>query len=358
MTDLPPGSASAREQAELTAARAGDEAAFARLVEPHRRALHAHCYRMLGSVHDAEDALQDTLLAAWRGLAGFEGRSSLRSWLYRIATHAAIRVSERRRRTRVLAHEHGPPRGNVHELGEPVTESVFVEPYPDGELGDPSIEVDPAARYDVRESVELAFVAALQTLPATQRAALVLRDVLAIPAAEVAETLDTSVPAVNSSLQRARRTMATRLGPESQQTALRALGDDRQRALVDAFVRAWEHRDVDGLVELLAEDVRFTMPPLPAWFDGRDAVRRFFTERVFETEWRIVPLTANGQLAVADYRRAPGGEAFTLNALTVLSVRGGRIVALDGFLDPAALRPFGLPGEVPSSSREESGADR
>jgi RNA polymerase sigma-70 factor (TIGR02960 family) len=340
------------ERADLAAARAGDEGAFARLVEPYRRPLHAHCYRMLGSVHDADDALQDALLGAWRGLGGFEGRSSLRSWLYRIATNAALRVSERRAR-RVLAYEHGPSRQAVRDLGEPVTEAVFVEPFPDSGLGDRSADDDPAARYEARESVELAFVAALQTLPSTQRAVLVLRDVLAIPAAEVAETLDTSVPAVNSALQRARGTLERRLGGESQQTALRALGDDAQRALVDNLVRAWERRDVDGIVDLLAEDVRITMPPLPAWYDGRPAVRRFFAERMFSNEWRLRRVAANGQLAVASWMRPPGADAFSISSLVVLTVRDDRIAALDGFLDPAMYEAFGLPPAPPDEPLDE-----
>lgn len=341
-----PATVTDRERADLAAARAGDEAAFARLIEPHRRALHAHCYRMLGSVHDADDALQDALVGAWRGLAGFEGRSALRSWLYRIATHAAFRVSERRGR-RVPAYEHGPSRRAVRDLGEPITEAVFVEPLPDGDIDDRSGDHDPAARYEARESVELAFVAALQALPATQRAVLLLRDVLAIPAAEVAETLDTSVSAVNSALQRARGTMERRLGDESQQTTLRALGDDGRRALVDGLVRAWERRDVDGLVELLAEDVRLTMPPLPAWYDGRAAVRRFFAERMFTNEWRLRPTAANGQLAVAAWMRAPDAASFSISSLVVLTVRGDRFAALDGFLDPAMYAPFGLPATPP-----------
>ncbi len=329
---------------DLAAARAGDEDAFARLVAPHRRALLAHCYRILGSTHDADDALQDALLGAWRGLAGFEGRSSLRAWLYRIATHAALRVAERRPPRRA-ATELAPARTDVHELGEPFTEAVVVEPFPDADLPDPDEAADPQARYEQRESVELAFVAALQALPATQRAVLVLREVLALPAAEVAVTLDTTVAAVNSALQRARATMDARLAGPTQQASLRALGDGGQRRLVGALVSAWERRDVDGVVGLLAEDVRLTMPPLPAWYDGRDAVRAFFAERMFEHEWRIVPTAANRQPAVACYMADDAG-AFPLGALAVLSVADGRIAALDSFLDPEAIRPFGLPSHA------------
>ncbi|HET8621764.1 MAG TPA: RNA polymerase subunit sigma-70 [Acidimicrobiales bacterium] len=335
---------------DLEAARRGDEDAFARLVAPHRRELHAHCYRMLGSVPDAEDALQDALVGAWRGLAGFEGRSSLRGWLYRIATHASLRVSERRPR-RMAATEHAPSRTDVHDLGAPVTESVFVEPYPDAELADWSGRADPEARYELRESVELAFVAALQALPATQRAVLVLRDVLAMPAAEVADILDTTVPAVNSALQRARATADRRREGTSQQARLRALGDAGRRRLVDDLVRAWERRDVDGVVALLADDARLTMPPFPAWYDGRAAVRRFFAERIFAHRWRVLPTTANAQPALAGYMGDDGDEALPLNALVVISVRDGRIAALDSFLDPAAHRPFPLPSEVPAGDR-------
>jgi RNA polymerase sigma-70 factor (ECF subfamily) len=336
---------SARERSDLEAARNGDDDAFARLVEPHRRMLHAHCYRMLGSVHDAEDALQEALVGAWRGLGGFEGRSSLRTWLYRIATNASMRVSEQRSR-RMLAAERVPSSHSVRELGEPITESVFIEPYPDTDMDEGSGYADPEARYELRESVELAFVAALQELPARQRAVLILRDVLGMPAAEVAETLDTSVAAVNSALQRARRTMDGRLEPTSQQATLRSLGAGGQRELLHALVTAWEGSDIDGIVRLLADAVRFTMPPLPAWFAGRAAVAQFFAERVFENPWRLVPMTANGQLALACYMGYATAEAFPLSSINVLTLRGHEIVALDGFLDPVAQQPFGLPAEV------------
>jgi RNA polymerase sigma-70 factor (TIGR02960 family) len=334
---------------DLEAARRGDEDAFARLVAPHRRELHAHCYRLLGSVHDAEDALQDALVGAWRGLPGFEGRSSLRSWLYRIATNASLRLSERRPR-RLAATEYAPSRTSVRDLGEPVTEAVFVEPYPDAELADWTGRADPEARYELRESVELAFVAALQTLPATQRAVLVLRDVLAMPAADVADALDTSVPAVNSALQRARAGLDRRLGGPTQQATLAALGDDGQRALVEALVGAWERRDVDRIVGLLAEDARLTMPPLPAWFEGRAAVGRFFAERMFEQPWHIVATTANCQPALGCYMRDGAGR-FPLTGIVVVSVRPAaagavEVTALDSFLDGGLHPVLGLPGEV------------
>ena len=334
------------ERSDLDAARQGDEAAFTRLVEAQRRPLHAHCYRMLGSVHDADDALQDTLLAAWKGLHGFAGTGSFRSWLYRIATNASIRAGERRRR-RMLTPDLGPAYTQVWDLGETVTESVFIEPYPDAGLADRSGATEPEARYDLLESVELGFVAALQDLPATQRAVLVLREVLAIPATEVAETLDTTVAAVNSALQRARKTMEGRLDPVTQQVTRRALGDDGEQQLVRSFVRAWEQHDVDGLVGLLVADARLTMPPMPAWFEGRDAIGRFFAERAFADEWKLVPSTASGQLAVVGYVGNDAG-AYPLQNLNVLTLRGREIVALDCFHDPTIHPRFSLPAEAPA----------
>jgi RNA polymerase sigma-70 factor (ECF subfamily) len=328
------------EASVLEAARQGDEDAFARLVGPHRVGLHAHCYRMLASVHDADDALQEALAGAWRGLKTFEGRSSFRSWLYRIATNAAIRVGQRRQR-RVLAADLGVRNGSVHDLGEPITESVFVEPYPDTELRAWSVEFDPAARYDMLESVELAFVAALQELPAQQRAVLILRDVLAMPTAEIAETIDTSVVAVNSALQRARARVERRRAGQSQQATLRALGTERERELVAALVGAWERHDIDGVVDLLAEDVRFTMPPLPAWFEGRAAVTRWF-ERMFEYVWRVRPVSANGQLALACYMGERPGATLQLSAVNVITVGDRHVGALDGFVSAEAKEPFAL----------------
>jgi RNA polymerase sigma-70 factor (TIGR02960 family) len=324
------------EQALLEAARRDDGAAFARLVEPYRAELHAHCYRMLGSVQDAEDALQDALLGAWRGLAGFEGRGSLRAWLYRITTNACLRLLKRRPR-RLLSADYGPPFDQVDDLGEPVAEPLWLEPYP-----------TPEGRWELRESVELAFVAALQHLPATQRAVLILREVLGFSAAEVAGILDTSPAAVNSALQRARRAVDERVPHPSQQAELDALGPDGRRELVDAFVAAWERADVAALLELLADDARFTMPPLPAWFSGRADIGRFLAGRMFATPWRLVPISANGQLAFACYQGQEAGQGagrFRLGAINVVGLRGGRVAELAGFIDPALHRHFGLPQE-------------
>jgi RNA polymerase sigma-70 factor (ECF subfamily) len=338
----------------LAAARGGDERAFERLVAPRRQELLAHCYRMLGSAHDAEDALQDSLLAAWRGLGGFEGRSSWRSWLYRVATNACLRTIERRPK-RVLTPDYGPPWTQTDDLGEPVAEPIWLEPWIEREPASDRADSDPAARVLEREGVELAFLAALQHLPGTQRAVLILREVLGYSAAEAAAMLDTTPASVNSALQRARVAVEERVPGRSQQAELAQLGDEGARALVDEFVAAWERADLPALVGLLAEDAQFTMPPLPAWFDGRDSVRRFIAERVFATPWRLVPLWANAQPGFACYLRQPGEDRFTLGAVNVLSIRDGLITRINGFLDPAmfarARVPNGWPGEKAHDDR-------
>ena len=255
----------------LEAARGGDENAYRDLLEPYRGELHAHCYRMLGSVHDAEDALQDASLRAWRGLGKFEGRSSLRSWLYTIATNTCLNQISRRPK-RVLPIDYGPAADPHGGPGEPVVESVWVEPYPDETLGVEDGLAAPEARYEQRESVELAFIAALQLLPPNQRAVLILREVLGFSAQEVAESLDTSVASVNSALQRARKTVDDRLPEQSQQATLRALGDDELSEIVERYVEAWEQNDFETVVEMLAEDATFAMPPLASWFGGREEI--------------------------------------------------------------------------------------
>jgi RNA polymerase sigma-70 factor (TIGR02960 family) len=300
---------------------------FEERIAPHRSELHAYCYRMLGSLQDAEDALQEALLGAWRGLEKFEGRSSLRSWLYRIATNACLQLIAQRP-TRLLSTEYSPATVGVG-LAAFVQEPIWLEPYP--------ARAD--ASYEELESVELAFVAALQHLPGTQRAVLILREVLGFDAAEVAELVESSVPAVNSALQRARQAVSERVPPLTQQATLRGLSEAKQRELVTAYVDAWARADANALVSLLCRDARFSMPPIPNWFEGRDAVVRFFAERVFATPWRLVPLRASGQLAFACYQ----GPEFRLGALNVVTLEGGSIRELTGFLDPKVHAHFLLP---------------
>jgi RNA polymerase sigma-70 factor (ECF subfamily) len=337
----------------VEAARQGDEDAYAALVAPHRTALHAHCYRMLGSAQDAEDALQEALLRAWRGLPTFAGRSSLRSWLYTITTNACLKLIERRP-TRVLPVDFGPA-GDPHgELDAPVTESVWINAFP-GDRLDALDGRAPEARYEQRESVEIAFVAALQHLPARQRAVLILRDVLGFTGAEVADTLDMTPDAVYSALQRAHRTVDDRLPSQSQQTALRLIGDERLRVLVDRYVDAWQSGDVDALVSLLAEDATIAMPPFRTWYAGRDDVATFLRKIPFSGRaWRVLPCPANGQLGFAHYRLMDSGR-FEWHAIHLVGVRDGEISDITAFLDPEGHTLFGMPATVgPTRSRDSA----
>jgi RNA polymerase sigma-70 factor (ECF subfamily) len=319
------------EQELLQAARAGNDGAFEPLVQPYRGELHAHCYRMLGSVHDAEDAVQEALLRSWRGLKRFEGRSSLRSWLYKIATNTCLNHLAKRPK-RVLPVDYGPSWDPHDGVGEPVVESVWIEPYPDAQLGD--AVASPEARYEQREGVELAFVAALQHLPANQRAALILREVLGFSAAEVAEALQTSVASVNSALQRARKTVDEKLPEQTQQATLRELGDERLREIVERYIAALGSDDVDAVVSMLAEDAAWSMPPLASWFRGLDDVAGFLARGPMSGEWRWRRLatTANGQPTVAAYTWDEAEACYLPFALDVITFEGDRIKEVTAFL--------------------------
>ncbi len=340
----PDPSTAVLESTLVAAARGGDEIAFEQLVAPYRKELLAHGYRMLGSVQDAEDALQEALLGAWRGLVGFEERSSIRTWLYRITTNACVKTGERRPK-RLVSMDYNPAFQDVWQLGEVNPERSWLEPMPGTLLSEST--ASPEARYDARESVELAFVAALQHLPATQRAVLILREVLAFTAAEVAELLETTVASVNSALQRARAALEQRVHGESQQAILNRLGEERQRELATTFIAAWERADVPVLLDMLVEDARFSMPPLPAWFQGHADIGRFLGERCFATPWRMLPTSANGQLALACYQEKPDSPVYPLSAINVLTLRGDRIAEITGFIDPARYPRFDLPPHLP-----------
>jgi RNA polymerase sigma-70 factor, ECF subfamily len=321
---------------------AGDEGAFAELVEPHRRALHAHCYRMLGSVHDAEDAVQETLLRAWRSLSSFRGQSSLRSWLYAIATNVCLRAIERRPR-RVLPIDYGPPADPHESLGEPLVESTWIEPYPDERLGLDGGLAGPEARYEQRESVELAFIAALQHLPARQRAVLILREVLGFSGAEVAEALDTTPASVYSALQRAHQSVDHHLPEVSQQATLRSLGDDRLREIVERYVQAWERNDVGAIAAMLTESATLAMPPTASWFRGRDAVVAALGAVPLNggPRWRLIPTRASGQLAAMAYIWDGAAGNFVPRHLAVLTLQGAMIEEIAAFIDPSAPAPPG-----------------
>jgi RNA polymerase sigma-70 factor, ECF subfamily len=308
----------------LQAARAGDEVAFAGLLKPYERELHAHCYRMLGSVFDADDALQDAELRAWKALKRFEGRSSLRSWLYTIATNTCLTQIQRRPK-RVLPVDYGGPTDPLTGPGQPITETVWVEPYPDAELEDGL--AGPEARYEQRESVELAFIAALQHLPASQRAVLILREVLGFSAKEVAEAMETTVASVNSALQRARGSIEERVPERSQQETLRTLGDEEIEQIVKTYVDAWERNDIETVVSLLTEEAAISMPPLASWFGPRDQFEAFLREHPMNgrIRWKMAITTANGQPAFGAYAWDPDEQAYLAFALNVLTFEGDKI---------------------------------
>lgn len=323
----------AREPQLLDAARRGDEGAFERLLRPYRSELQAHCYRMLGSVHDAEDAMQEASLRAWRALGRFEGRASLRSWLYTIATNVCLNQIARRPK-RVLPVDYGPATDPHAGPGEPVVESVWIEPYPDEQLGLADGLAGPEARVEQREAVELAFVAALQHLPATQRAVLILREVLGFSAKETAEALETTTASVNSALQRARAAVDERLPERSQQATLREIGDDELRALVDRYVDAWERNDVQTVVDMLAEDATFAMPPLASWFGPKPEIAEFLAAFPLggDWQWKTRVVRANGQPAIGYYAWDPEAKTHLPFALNVLTFRGREISDVVAFV--------------------------
>jgi RNA polymerase sigma-70 factor (ECF subfamily) len=328
----------------ISRAQTGDGDAFGELTGPYLRELQVHCYRMLGSLQDAEDALQATLLAAWQGLRGFEGRASLRVWLYRIATNRCL--DARRSASRRPAKEWDVPNVQPPEptrLGE----VVWLEPYPDALLEGLYMPLGPEARYETTEAVSLAFVTALQVLPPRQLAVLILRDVLGFHAHEVAGMLDSTVESVNSALKRARASLQRRMAPAASHEPPPTGGSPAEDALVAKFVRAWESADLGALVALLTDDVFISMPPMPFGYEGRDAVARFCAA-LFGAGRRfdLVPTRANAQPAFGAYLRAPTGIRHG-TGLYVLSLTGDRICAMSRF-DNSVLPWFGLPRSLPS----------
>jgi RNA polymerase sigma-70 factor (TIGR02960 family) len=326
----------------LARARLGDGEAFAELTGPFRRELQVHCYRILGSAADAEDMLQETMMAAWRGLDRFEGRASLRGWLHAIATNKCL---NHLRASRSLPTPE-VPLPEPSRSGEP----LWLEPYPDALLGDlPDAAPGPEARYEARESVSLAFVTALQHLPPRQRAALVLRDVLGFRAAEAAVMLDCTVDAANNLLKRARATIAGRLPPGGRDEAPLP-GSAREHQITARFADAFERGDVQGIVELLTDDAWLTMPPFPFEYHGRDTVGHFLDTvslRQGARQSRLVPTRANGQPAYGRYLRDPHAPVSHAHGLIVLTLAGDRICGITGFVDNSLLPRFGLPRTLP-----------
>jgi RNA polymerase sigma-70 factor (TIGR02960 family) len=330
-------------------ARAGDDEAFRELTEPHRRELHVHCYRLLGSVHDAEDVLQETLLAAWRGLERFEGRASVRGWLFRIATNRclnALRARRRRQPEQLSAPPFDPPEPTRRE------QPLVLEPYPDALLDEvPDVSAGPEARYETRESIQLAFIAALQCLPPRQRASLVLRDVLGFSTGEVARVLDASEGSVKGALQRARATLQGRVWVGDRDRAAPP-PSDRENAVAARFADAFQNDDIDSVVSLLAEDAWLEMPPYPHAYRGPAAVEGFLRA---SAGWRgprryvLLPTRANAQPAFACYLRDAHGPAARAAGLIVLGVAGDRLTRITRFMDTSVFGRFGVPETLAAS---------
>jgi len=326
---------------------------FALLADQFRPELLAHCYRMLGSLQDAEDQVQETLLRAWRSYGSFEGRSSLRTWLYRIATNACLRAMENRKRRPLPSGLGAPGDDPGGPIAPPTPEVPWLEPFPDALLRPES--ADPAAVAAARSGLRLALIAALQQLPVRQRTVLILRDVLGWRATEVAELLSTSVIAVNSALQRAREQLQ-RTVPVADE--IREPAAQADRAVLDRYAAAIENADVTTLVDLLHEDATFEMPPMPTWFRGRKNILRFLGTRVLTSPgvFSLVPVAANGQPAVAVYRCAEDGTRRAYG-VQVLTVRGPRVASVVAFLDPGLFPAFGLPSELPSAGEAAGEAE-
>jgi RNA polymerase sigma-70 factor, ECF subfamily len=330
----------------VDAARGGDHGAFARLAEPYRRELQVHCYRMLGSVEDAEDAVQETYLRAWARLDSFAGRAPFRAWLYGIATHACLDAL-RRTKARVWPTDLSEP-VDAHGAPTPGVELPWLQPYPDRLLEAPaSREAEPEAMVTARETIELAFLAAIQRLPARQRAVLILRDVLEWSAKDTGTSLAMSQAAVNSALQRAHATLAEHLSVGREEWTSRSTATEK--ALLQRLITAWERSDTTALVELLRADAQLVMPPALSWLAGRDAIEVFLREHVFDelgTGWRLLPTAANRQPAFGLYWQKPGESVHRRFAIGVLRVDEGAIAEIDLFVQPELFASFALPATL------------
>jgi RNA polymerase sigma-70 factor (ECF subfamily) len=340
----------AKSPEEVPTISKDDPKRFKKIVEAHRSELLAHCYRFAGSMHDAEDLVQETFLKAWRGIDRFEGRSSLRSWLYRIATNVCLTAATRKANARRVFPEDMSGATTRMPEGKPDSDISWIEPWSDLEnVADAS--PGPAARYEVRETIRLAFISATQRLPARQRAVLLLRDVLGWSANETADTLAMTLASVNSALQRARRTLGKDLSPEEINDT--AAGEGPHRAVAEDYADAWERADLDGLVSLLAKDAALVMPPWTQWYSGRAAIR-VFLHWAFDWAWdqgkrgvfRMITTRANGQVAFGCYVRRRGEPKLHAHVLQVLTFKKGRIARITMFVGPQFFANFGLAAEL------------
>ena len=334
----------------LRAAKNGDQDAFSELTEPYRRELQVHCYRILGSLHEAEDMVQETLLKAWKRLDTYEGRASFRAWLYKIATNTCLDYLDQRRSRRLLPLDVSPASDPRTSILPPALEATWLEPFPDEWLHDTSA-VNPESRYTDVESISFSFMTALQFLPPRQRAVLILRDVLDFSANETADVLEITVSSANSALHRARVTLAGRYQSRGPESSPASISDERTQWLLNHFVQAWEAADVAGLIALLKEDATLTMPPSPSWYQGREAIGIFVAGTIFgeggmfggraSGRWRLVPTRANGSPAFALYQRAENGRSQAFGLL-VLEYETGGVKHIISFIDPSLPTYFGL----------------
>lgn len=341
---------SAGDVPHLAAALQGNSDEFNQLTEPYRRELRVHCYRILGSLTEAEDMVQETFLHAWKSLATFQGRSTFRAWLYKIATNACLDELDKRRSRRLLPADLYPAADPRSPISPPPAEIGWLEPFPDEWLLDRTA-ANPEAHYSAYESVSLAFLAALQTLPPRQRAVLILSDVLDWSAREMADLLGASLPAVASALHRARATMAAAYHGHASHDRGRLPTDERTRALLDRYVHAWQTADVDGLVGLLREEAVLSMPPSPSWYRGPAAIRAFVAATLFADHgmfegvaagrWRLLPAQANAAPAFAVYERV-GSGGWKPSGIQVLDFEAGRLSQVTCFLDPSLPARFGI----------------
>jgi RNA polymerase sigma-70 factor (ECF subfamily) len=345
------------ESRRLAVARDGDANQFTELTEPYRRELQVHCYRILGSLHEAEDMVQETMLKAWKRLDTYEGRASFRAWLYKIATNSCLDFLDQQKSRRLLPFERLSPADPQAPILPPMPEIGWLEPFPDEWLGDTSA-FNPEARYSDVESVSLAFLTALQMLPPRQRAVLILRDVLDFSANETSEVLELTVSSVNSALHRARTTLSQRYPYGEMEDSVMASTDERIQWLLDQFVHAWETADVEGLVALLKEDAALAMPPSPSWYQGSRAIRLFTAATVFGeggmfsgeavSRWRLLPTRANGSHAFAMYQRGDQGQYHAFGVMT-LTLDGDKVSQIISFIDPSLPPLFGFPGTLSKS---------